>query len=122
MFISSNTGSFSRDSFEEYKAALEACFQPENEIWCSRTEEDKYPCLSILVKGDQAVVNYFEEENGGEMLVSFGDEDAEDIVTFCGGQYEIAAWQVIPAADAMACALEFFHTQNAPDCIDWGEL
>ena len=75
-----------------------------------------------LVKGDQAVVNYFEEEDGGEMLVSFGDEDAEDIVTFCDGQYEIAAWQVIPAADAMACALEFFHTQNAPDCIDWGEL
>ena len=56
------------------------------------------------------------------MLVSFGDEDAEDIVTFCDGQYEIAAWQVIPAADAMACALEFFHTQHAPDCIDWGEL
>ena len=122
MFISSNTGSFSRDSFEEYKAALETCFQPENEIWCSRTEEDKYPCLSILVKGDQAVANYFEEEDGGEMLVSFGDEDAEDIVTFCDGQYEIAAWQVIPTADAMACALEFFHTQNAPDCIDWGEL
>ena len=53
MFISSNTGSFSHDSFEEYKAALETCFQPENEIWCSRTEEDKYPCLSILVKGDR---------------------------------------------------------------------
>ena len=32
MFISSNTGSFSRDSFEEYKAALETCIQPENEI------------------------------------------------------------------------------------------
>ena len=114
MFISSNTGSFSRDSFEEYKAALETCFQPENEIWCSRTEEYKYPCLSILVKGDQAVVNYFEEEDGGEMLVSFGDEDAEDIVTFCDGQYEIAV--------ALAWALYFFKTQTAPDCIDWGEL
>lgn len=122
MFISSNTGSFSCDSFETYKAALESCFQLENEIWCSRTEEDKYPCLSILVKDGQAVVNYFETEDGGEMLVSFGDEDAEDTVLFCGGQYEIAAWQVIPAADAMACALEFFHTQDAPSCIDWGEL
>lgn len=122
MFISSNTGSFFSNSLEEYKANLERCFQQENEIWCSRTEEDKYPCLSILVKGDQAVVNYFQLEEGGEMLVSFGDEDAEEMVPFCEGQYEIAAWQVIPASDAMECALEFFQSQNAPSCIDWGEL
>jgi len=56
------------------------------------------------------------------MLVSFGDEDAEGLVLFCGDQYEIAAWQVIPASDALKCALEFFHSQGAPDCIDWGEL
>lgn len=122
MFISSNTGSFSCSSFEEYKNHLETCFQQEDEIWCSRTEEDKYPCLSILVKDDQAVVNYFETEDGGEMLVSYGDETAEDLVQFCAGQYEIVGWQVIPAADAMQCALEFFHSQDAPDCIDWGEL
>ena len=58
----------------------------------------------------------------GEMLVSFGDEDAEGLVLFCGDQYEIAAWQVIPASDALKCALEIFHSQGAPDCIDWGEL
>ena len=122
MFISSNIGSFPCNSLEEYKVHLETCFQQENEIWCSQSEESKYPCLSILVKSDQAVVNYFEVEDGGEMLVSFGDEDAEDIVSFCDGQYEIAAWQVIPASDAMECALEFFQSQNAPGCIDWGEL
>ena len=85
MFISSNTGSFQCDSFEEYKNKLETCFQEENEIWCSKTEENKYPCLSVLVKDSQAVVNYFETEDGGEMLVSFGDEDAEGLVLFCGG-------------------------------------
>ncbi len=122
MFISSNTGSFQCDSFEGYKNKLETCFQEENEIWCSKTEENKYPCLSVLVKDSQAVVNYFETEDDGEMLVSFGDEDAEGLVLFCGDQYEIAAWQVIPASDALKCALEFFHSQGAPDCIDWGEL
>jgi len=121
MFISSNTGSFQCGSFEEYKTNLEACFQQENEIWCSQTEESKYPCLSILVQGDQAVVNYFAEEDG-EMFASFGDENAEDMVQFCEGQYEIAAYQVIPATDAMKCALEFFHSQDIPDCIDWEEL
>ena len=121
MFISSNTGSFRCDSLEEYRSHLKACFQQENEIWCSQTEEAKYPCLSILVKGDQAVVNYFAEEDG-EMFVSSGDEDAEDLIPFCDGQYEIAAYQVIPAADAMECALEFFHSQDVPGCIDWDEL
>ena len=121
MFISSNTGSFQCDSLEAYHAHLKSCFQQENEIWCSRTEEAKYPCLAILVNGDQAVVNYFAEE-GGEMFASFGNEDAEDSVLFCDGQYEVAAYQVIPAADATECALAFFHSQDVPDCIDWEEL
>ena len=121
MFISSNTGSYECDSLEVYQTKLKECFQQENEIWCSRAEADKYPCLSILIKGDQAVVNYFAEEDG-EMLVSYGDEDAEDLVLFCEGQYEIAAYQVIPSADAMECALEFFHSLDVPDCIDWSEL
>ena len=72
MFISSNMGSFQCDSFEEYKNKLETCFQEENEIWCSKTEDNKYPCLSVLVKDSQAVVNYFETEDDGEMLVITG--------------------------------------------------
>lgn len=109
-------------SFEEYEARLKACFSPEedSEIWCAQ-EEGGYPCLSILLKGEQAVVNYFAEE-GGDMAVSFGDENAEETVEFCGGQYEIASYQVIPSSDALECALAFFHSQEIPDCIDWEEL
>ena len=56
------------------------------------------------------------------MAASFGDEDAEGSIDFCGGQYEIAAYQVIPAADAMKCALAFFQSPEIPDCIEWEEL
>ena len=122
MFISSKTGSYTCLSFEEYETCLKACFSAEqdNEIWCAQ-ENGGHPCLSILLKGEQAVVNYFAEE-GGDMAVSLGDEDAEEPVEFCGGEYEIAGYQVIPASDALKCALTFFHSQEIPDCIDWEEL
>ena len=122
MKISSSTGSCSCPSFEEYESCLKACFASEagNEIWCA-LEEGGYPCLSILVGGGRAVVNWFAEE-GGDMAASLGDEDAEGVASFCEGQHEIAAYQVISADDAMKCALAFFQTQDCPDCIDWEAL
>lgn len=122
MYVSSGAGSISCPSLEEFDSCLKACFASEDgaEIWCA-LEEGGYPCISILVHGDQAVVNYFAEEGGG-MAVSLGDEEAEGCVEFCGGQYEIAAYQVIPAVSALECALDFFHSQDRPDCIKWEEL
>lgn len=122
MHVGSKSGSCFCPSPEEYKAHLKRCFTSgeDNEIWCAR-EEGGYPCLSILVKGEQAVVNYFAGE-GGDMAASLGNGDAAGSIDFCGGQYEIAAYQVIPAAAAMRCALAFFHSQELPDCIDWEEL
>ena len=122
MHVSSRSGSRFCPTPEEYEAHLKRCFtsQADNEIWCARNE-GAYPCLSILVKGSQAVVNYFAQE-GGDMAASFGDEDAEGTIHCCGGQYEIAAYQVIPAADAMKCALAFFQSPEIPDCIEWEEL
>ncbi|MEY8259414.1 Imm1 family immunity protein [Oscillospiraceae bacterium 50-60] len=122
MKISSSAGSYSCPSFEEYESCLKACFASEagSEIWCA-LEAGGYPCLSILADGRQAVVNWFAEE-GGDMAASLGDEEAAGVVSFCGGQYETAAYQVISTDDAMKCALAFFHTQDCPDCIDWEEL
>ena len=120
MNVSSKSGARLCPSQEEYEAHLKACFaaRVDNKIWCAM-EEGGFPCLSILVRGEQ--VNYFAGE-GGDMAASFGDGGAEGSVDFCGGQYEIAAYQVIPAADAMKCALAFFRSQEIPDCIDWEEL
>ena len=122
MNVSSKSGACLCRTLEEYEACLKTCFASEedHEIWCAQGEGE-YPCLSILVKGGQAVVNYFAEE-GGDMAASFGNENAEGSVDFCGGQYEAAAYQVIPAADAMKCALAFFGSQEIPDCIEWEEL
>lgn len=122
MHVGSSSGSRFCPSPEEYETHLKDCFTSEedNEIWCAQSEGG-YPCLSILVKGEQAVVNYFAQE-GGDMVASFGDENAAGSIDFCGGQYEIAAYQVIPAADAMKCALAFFQSQEIPGCIEWEEL
>jgi len=122
MKINSNTGSYSCFSLEEFAACLSTCFAAEagNEIWCA-LEEGGYPCLSILVNGERAFVNYFAEE-GGDMAASLGDEEAEGSVKFCGGRHEVAAYQVIPASSAMECALAFFQSQELPDCMDWEEL
>lgn len=79
-------------------------------ISCPSLEEFD-PCLKAC----------FASEDGG-MAVSLGDEEAEGCVEFCGGQYEIAAYQVIPVVSALECALDFFHSQDCPDCIEWEEL
>jgi len=122
MKITSNTGSYSCSSPEEFAACLRTCFAAKagNEIWCA-LEERKFPCLSILVNGEQAFVNYFAKKDG-DMAASIGDEKAKGSVEFCGGQYQIAAYQIIPASSAMECALAFFRSRKLPDCIKWETL
>lgn len=124
MFISSNLGTIQCTAFSDYERNFKECLHhlPSNEIWCSRNGgSDDYPCLSILVKGEDAVVNYF-SENNAEMFVSVGDLSREGSVGFEGGQYEIAAYQVIPLNSALECALQFFYSQKKPSCMEWDEL
>lgn len=115
MFITSNIGGdILCFSFEEYQEHIKMCINnhTDNEIWCSHNNTtDDFPCLSILVKNEQAVVNYFSDDNK-QMFVSVGDLTKEDTIKFENGQYEIAAYQIIPASLALECALQFFHSQE----------
>lgn len=82
------------------------------------------PCtLSILVKGQQAVVNYFSEDNV-EIFASIGDLDREDDFRWQIGvnDYSVAGYQILSIEKALQCALEFYHTQEKPTCIEWEEL
>lgn len=124
MFVSSNLGTQECNIFSEYEKHIqEAVFHhPGNEIWCSlHGVPEDYPCLSILVKGNDAVVNYFAVDNT-EMFASVGDMQRRGVIDFENGQYEIAAYQAIPPVSAMNAALEFFHNQARPSCIEWDEL
>lgn len=124
MFISSNLGTIQCTAFSEYEQHFRKCIHhlPGNEIWCScNGGSEDYPCLSILANGEEAVVNYF-SENNAEMFVSVGDLCRDGSVEFEGGQYEIASCQVIPLNAALECALQFFCSQEKPSCIEWDEL
>lgn len=124
MFIESNEGTIEVSVLEDFKKELEQCFHVDggNEIWCSMLGmPDDYPCLSILVDQTDAVVNYFADDNGN-MFASIGDTSQDDTVTFLDGQYEVAAYQIISGDLAMQAALQFFETQERPDCIEWEDL
>lgn len=124
MFINSNLGVEEHVIFSDYKTHIQKCIEHNcgNEIWCSGDgNAQSFPCLSILVKAKEAVVYYFSQDNS-EMYASLGDVSREGIVEFEKGQYDIAAYQVIDAIDAMECAIRFFHNQDKPSCIKWEEL
>lgn len=124
MFISSNLGTVQCINFSEYEEHINECIKhdPGNEIWCScNNSTEDYPCLSILVKGGKAAINYFSENNAA-MFSSVGDLSKDGTVKFEGGQYEAAAYQIVPLMSALECALQFFHSQEKPSCIEWEEL
>lgn len=122
MFISSNLGTIQCITISEYEEQIKKCikYNPGNEIWCSCAEDpDDYPRLAILVRGENAVVNYFSDD---EMFASVGDLSKDGEVEFENSQYEVAAYQVIPSMAALECALQFFHSQERPSYIEWEEL
>ncbi|MDE5824122.1 MAG: hypothetical protein K2H91_05500, partial [Lachnospiraceae bacterium] len=97
-----------------------AAQQKGDEIWISGDDE-KYPCLNILVKGKYACVHYFEDE--GDVLQSCGDDFDDEVVFLAGGE-EWAAPEdtIISFKQAVKCMEEFFDTMECPECIEWDEL
>lgn len=124
MFIESNEGTIEVSALEEFKKELEQCFNVDggNDIWCSvHGMPDDYPCLAILVDQTNAVVNYFADDKGN-MFASIGDISQDGTVKFLGGQYEVAAYQILSRDLAMQAALQFFEKQERPACIEWEDL
>lgn len=131
MFVSDLKDCVECLSYEEYEQQIQSviCSGLDNEIQLyMRESEDRwstdYPCtLSILIKGRQAVVNYFSEGNE-EMSASIGDLDREDDVRWQIGEndYSVAGYQILSLEKAMQCALQFFWRQGKPTCIAWEAL
>lgn len=119
MTIRSNIATEICTDMEQYKAALARHTAVNNEIWIS-PEGVNYPCLALLIKGKDACVHFFEDDEG--QFASVGDMEQEDSILFEVGQYEVAAYQVVSLRQAMDCALEFYDGQALPACIDWEEL
>lgn len=112
--------------YEEYERQIRQILYAgqDNEIHLYREESTDEPCtLSILVKGRQAVVNYFSEDNE-EIFASIGDLGREDDFRWLigGNDYSVAGYQILSIETALQCASAFFHTQEKPSCIEWEEL
>lgn len=91
-----------------------------DEIWVS-SEENPYPCLSILVKGEYACVHYFGKEEG-DIWQSCGEFEKE-VVFLAGSEEWIApAYVIISMETAINCMEEFCDTMERPKCIEWKEL
>ena len=91
-----------------------------DEIWISSNEE-RYPCLSILMKGRNACVHYFENDQG-DAWQSCGDFNGE--VTFLASSEEWTAPGnvIIPLEKAIHCMEEFWETLERPKGIKWEAL
>ena len=112
--------------YEEYERQIRQILyaDQDNEIYLYHEESTDDPCaLSILVKGRQAVVNYFSEDNE-EIFASIGDFVREDDFRWQigGNDYSAAGYQILSIEKALQCASAFFHTQKKPSCIEWEEL
>lgn len=126
--LSSCSGYLKYEEFEQQIRKI-LCSGQDNEIQLYLRESTDgwnadYPCtLSILVKDQQAVVNYFSEDNE-EIFASTGDLDREDDFRWQIGanDYSVAGYQILSIEKALQCALQFFHTQEKPSCIEWEEL
>lgn len=122
MIIQINNESIRCDTFEEYKTKTDKLFKlPSAEIWISESEEQyALPCLAVLINGDEAVINYFGEDESN--YVTVGIETDERVTEFCGGQYEVAGYQVIDKETANKCVLDFFNSPGMSAASHWEQL
>ncbi len=131
MYIDSLKGTVEYQKFEEYKEIISAMILSgaENEIHiyaaeCDDDMDEEDPAtLSILVKNGQTVVNYFSVGNE-TLFASVGDMERDGNLEWKIGSetYSATQYQLISLEKALECALQFFASQEKPDCIEWEEL
>lgn len=94
-----------------------------NEFWLSWSE--RYPLLSIMVRGAVACLHYFPNQYHPG-FISVGVGQARGAVTFFTNtpteEIEVAGDSVVPFRLAEKAAHEFLHSMALPTSIQWLEL
>ena len=95
-----------------------------NEFWLSHAE-GKFPAISILVKGDIAVLHYFPKDQSPGMT-SIGEGvnlEAEGATIFCinavDEEQQIPNRMAVHFSLALIAAKQFFVSKEPPSCINW---
>ena len=112
MRISTPNGTFETNDPAETENALRTF----PEIWVSG--EDEYPCLSILISGENACVNFFGTDESDLWL---SKSDSKQSVTFYpdGAEWQAPEDAIISINDALECVSEFCRTLTRPTNIQW---
>jgi Immunity protein Imm1 len=97
-----------------------------NCFWLSH-DDQPYPFLGVLVKGDLAYVHYFPEDRhaGHRSLGNLPGLDPEGLTTFYldeGTPQEILNDGIVLFEKALAAAKEFHQSPALPRSIEWQEL
>lgn len=112
MRISTPSGTFETND----PAQIENALRQNPEVWVSG--EDSYPCLSILISGENACVNYFGTDENDLWL---SQSDSSQSVTFYpdGAEWDCPADAVVSVETALECIREFCQTLARPANILW---
>ena len=106
----------------EYEKALKELLSLDSaEVWISENgDPDECPCIGLLINAEGASLSYFGDD--GSCYSSYRDDADKEIVTFCNGQYEVGASQVIGKEDALPALMDFYRNKGCSDSIKWDQL
>ena len=95
------------DSWDELEMLItKSTLNPFDDIWLNG--KTAYPCLAILIHGQDACVHYFLNDQGDMwQAVGYGDRDVAFISD--GEKSDMPADAVIPFEQALVCAKQFFE-------------
>ena len=114
-------------SLSQLETTLGVRYNGANCFWISH-DDDQYPTLGILVKGDMAYLNYIPKEfDAGYRSVGQPGRDSHDVVTFSISDYsaddlDILREAIVPWSTALAVAKDFFHSKELPNSVEWFQL
>lgn len=104
---------------------IDECY---NSFWISQ-DNTQYPTLSILVKNELATLHFManEFEAGCRSMGGIEHPDTAGHSVFSisrdsGDDVTVTNDAIVPFADALSAAKEFFETGALPQCIKWLEL
>lgn len=105
--------------YELEKLMRKSALNPFDDIWISGDLE--YPCLAILIHGNDACVHYFLNETGDMwQAVGHGSQDVAFVSN--GEKSDMPANAVVSLEQAIACARQFFDDLDRPKCMEWRAL
>jgi hypothetical protein len=128
MRIEDFAGAYEASNTSELERLLQKRYGPGvNSFWLSHDDE-KYPSVSLLVKGDLACLHYFPADThpGFLSIGSVQELKPDEATTFflnnLDQEQEMPNGSVIQYSKAVEVAKVFFASKELPRSIEWLEL